>query len=271
MKQLLLLFFIFPFLLTNAQTSLTEQQIREKVDSITREGDLLFRYERAAWVSTDLAMEKPEIRKKLHGYFIYQSADTIKAIILDKDINCIYELSFLDPENPAKEIVNKRALTSRENELLNVRENILRELANGKYKVDCPENYDLNMIMLPFEKGYKFYILTGTTGNNVVPFGNDYLFITDKEGTIKSWKMFHTGILPAYTKSPKGEKIELMMHSHTRDEPFISATDICIFRLYSALYSLKEFHVYSPGLSKVFSYSVETNKVEIRNDTEPFF
>ena len=60
MKKLILFLFIcLSAGVISAQTiDTTEAVLQIQLDSILAEGNLLFQYEKAAWVSTDLAMEK---------------------------------------------------------------------------------------------------------------------------------------------------------------------------------------------------------------------
>ena len=262
--QVILIFLFGLSILGKAQTELTEQQIKEKTDSILTEGNLLYQYEKAAWISTDLAMEKKDIKKKFGGYFVYQENDTIKTIILNKNKQCVYELSFInDFSRPAKEILAQRELNENENKLLTIRDNILNQIVEKKYEVSCPDGFNLNMELLPYNSGYKLYILTGTSQPQIIPFGNDYLFLADPDGEILSMRKFHSRLIPSTTKGPNGAQITESMHSHLRTEPFISVTDICTFKLYGSLYEQKEFKVYSPALSTYFTYSLITNNITI--------
>ena len=106
----------------------------------------------------------------------------------------------------------------------------------------------------------------GTSESGIIPFGNDYLFQSDLDGNIVKWKKFHSRIIPAQTEMPNGEKVILAVHSHLKSTPYITATDVCTFRLYGRLYGMKEFMVLSTATGKYFKYNIDTNKIEI---TEP--
>lgn len=260
-------FLIFLFglsILGKAQNGLTEQQIKEKTDSILAEGNLLFQYEKAAWISIDLAMEKTHIKNNFGGYLVFQKEDTIKTIILNKDKQCVYELSFInDFTRPTKEILSNRELNENEYKLLTIKNKILNQIIEKKYEVGCPDGFSLNMELLPFDSGYKLYILTGTSQSQIIPFGNDYLFLTDSKGEIISMRKFHSRLISTMTKGPNGEQVTKSIHSHLRSEPLISATDICTFRLYGSFYGQNEFKVYSPELSTYFTYSLIDNSIKM--------
>lgn len=247
-----------------AQDLFTEAQIKEKSDSILKEGDLLYRYEKVAWVSTDIALENKKIKKKIRGYITYQKNDTLINIVLDKKGKCIFESIFYDNHvSPDSTSFVNRELTMYEQKLLKTKNKIINQIADKEYNVICPRGFSLNFVLLPCDTGYKLYILTGTHQTEVIPFGNDYIFQTDEEGKVLSWRKFHSRLIPAMTKMSDGANVTSVMHSHLRSEPFISATDICTFKLYGPLYGLKEFSVYSPALSRYFTYNLTEDTIEI--------
>jgi hypothetical protein len=262
--------YIFMFLLillstySKGQIAMTDIQIKEKTDSILLEGNLLFRYEEAAWVSNDLAFGKEKIKNEFGGYFVYQTNDTMKAIILNRDSLCILEYSFIPYFNlPIDSSFIKRDLTETENRLIKIKHKILKEIAENQYDVVCPPGYRINKVLVPFDNYFKLYLLTGTSQARVIPFGNDYLFIATDDGRILTWKKFHSRLLSVPSKMPNGDPINRTSHTHLYSEPFISATDICTFRLYASLLGQIEFSVYSPALSKWFKYKLSENTIEI--------
>ncbi len=263
MKKVFLLLFVFTAFIVNAQVTLSKEEIKQKTDSIVVEGNLLYQYEKVAWVSTDQALELKDIKTKFGGYLIYQSGDSIKAIILDKgQDNCIYEMTYLkDFSIPNKENLISRELNEIEKKLQSIKKKLLEEIFTSKYQISCPEGYNLNIELIPYQLGYKLYIIAGTSKSDVIPFGNDYIFFADKNGEITSWRKFHSRLISTTTKF-NGETVRGITHSHLRTEPFISATDICTFKLYGSLSGLKQFKVYSPVLSIYFTYDIDKNTIE---------
>ncbi len=86
-----------------------------------------------------------------------------------------------------------------------------------------------------------------------------YLLLIKKE-KIQSWKKFHSGLLPVEV-TEQMPMIAFPIHSHLKKEPFISATDICTFRLYYNQTGSTKFAVYSPALSMYFVYEIATNTI----------
>jgi len=264
MRLLVLSIFLFTCSLLSSQSQLTDIQIKEKLDSILLEGNLLYRYERAAWISTDMVREKKNIKKDFFNYLVYNENDTVRAIMLNKKSECIYELRFVFQfDNPISDLVLTRALNIKEQKLISVKSTIINNIVEQKIPAGSPEGYSLNMILMPKEDGYKFYIITGANKSGVIPFGNDFLFLTDDSGNIKSWKRFHSRLIAMDAKGPDGEIVRETIHSHLRIEPFISATDICTFMLYGKLCEQNSFQVYSPELGKYFRYRLDRNTIEI--------
>lgn len=129
--------------------------------------------------------------------------------------------------------------------------------------VGCPEGYGLNMILMPKDDGYNFYIMTGANKSGIIPFGNDYLFMTDDSGNIQSWKRFHSRLIALDSKGPNGAVAREMIHSHLKAEPFITASDICTFMLYGKLCGQRSFQVLSTDLGKYLRYRLDMNTIEI--------
>lgn len=267
MKNKLVIAFLIIGAMGHLQCQLTNTQIGEKLDSILLEGNLLYRYEKAAWISIDRAREKNEVKKEFFSYLVYHQNDTVRTLILNKVSECIFELQFVFQfEKPIKEIVLTRTLSAKERKMVATKTKIINAIVEKKIPIGCPEGYGLNMILMPRDEGFKFYIITGANKSGVIPFGNDYLFLTDEDGNLQSWKKFHSRLIALESKGPDGKDVTEMIHSHLRSEPFISATDICTFMLYGSLCGQHSFQVYSPELKKMFRYRLDKNKLDIVED-----
>jgi len=266
MKKIsLLVLSLFSSILLAQKIELSENELNNRLDSILTEGNLLYKYEKSAWISTDLAFENPTVKAEFYGYLTYEEQGEIKTIILgEKHQTCIAEYVFKNNFNkPKSEKIEKRELSDKEKTLIEIREKILENIYENKYEVTVPEGYKLNLILLPFADKYKLYMITGTTQNNEIPFGNDYIFIADKNGKIESWHKFHSRLIPTYTMM-NGNKVEESIHSHLMTTPLITATDICTFMLYAPLYGIDAFSVYSPAIGKYMTYSLEKNKITVK-------
>lgn len=119
------------------------------------------------------------------------------------------------------------------------------------------------MIIIPFNENYKVYLIPGTAQSGVIPFGNDYLFVSDKKGNIISHKKFHSRLIPTSTVLENGGTVTMSTHSHLATNPFISATDICTFKLYAPFTALEEFSVLSTALGSYIKYNYKKDNIEV--------
>jgi hypothetical protein len=267
MKKIIpLLLLIFIASLVSAQD---DTQLSIKLDSIIQEADLLYRYEKVAWNSSDLFQSNKKLGKDYGGYIIYHSNDTLHASYVDKQQSTrVAKYSFISTElnKPFTSIVKRAVLSDNEQALLSIKSKIINQLSDQKYGVGFPAGFTPNLVLVKSNDGYKLYILMGTSTSDVIPFGNDYLFYSDLEGDIIKWEKFHSRIIPTQTKGPNAEVVLSAVHSHLKTTPLITATDICTFRLYGGLYGMKEFMVLSTATGKYYTYNIDTNRIEI---TEP--
>ncbi len=187
-------------LLIAQEIELSQAALQTKLDSVLVEAHLLYKYEKAAWVSTDLALGNRDIKPNYGGFFTYEENGVVKVIILSKNEPvCIAEYSFDNDYNkPSETKTVRRELSENEKNLISIRDAIAKNLSNKKYEVTIPNAYSPNLIMLPFAEKYKLYIIMGTTQRDVIPFGNDYLFIANNKGKIESWQKFHSRIIPGH-------------------------------------------------------------------------
>lgn len=249
----------------HSQNSYTEAELKQKCDSIIEESNTLYRYETAAWNFTDMFLSKPDIMESIQSVLTYQQGDTIKCIVIDNQSQCTYEVAFLNEAAPCSEVAARRSLSDHEMRLIKIKEKIRNQLEDEKYAISSYKDFPLNWILIPFSDGYKFYGICGTSKGGVIPLGNDYLFIADKKGKIRSWKKFHSRLITVET-TDEMPMIDYPIHSHLRQEPFITATDICTFRLYYNQTGSTKFAVYSPALSVYFIYKLATNSITVSKD-----
>ncbi|WP_353146637.1 hypothetical protein [Chryseobacterium sp.] len=265
MKQTVKLLLLFISIITFAQeNTYSDLELQQKLDSIKAEGNLLFSYENASWISGDLISKNKKLKNNISDYLTYKTSDTVKTIFLNENRDLVLaEYSFKNNQKkPVKEISNPRKLNENESNLKNIRSAVISQLSNPQYEVGVPQGYSLNLIIIPFNENYKIYLIPGTSQSGVIPFGNDYLFVADKEGKIISNQKFHSRLIPAFTMGENGSFMTSSTHSHLRTSPLISATDICTFKLYAPLTKLEEFSIYSPALGTYMKYNYKKDMIE---------
>lgn len=240
---------------------LTDSEIKIKLDSILAEGNLLFRYEKAVWVASDLGKENAQLKDFTGETLAYQDQNKIVVALLNKEKECLATYSFENPSSQPNYQQNTRKLNQDELKLYNIKSKIIDEISKEKYRITAYENYGLNLVLIPEKNSYKLYIVNGTSLRNVIPFGNDYLFETDAEGNIIKWKKFHSRLIADKTALPDGGKATRLTHSHLKTTPFITATDICTFKLYAESNGQNEFQVYAGG--HYYSYNLKNDTLEL--------
>ncbi len=243
-----------------------DSDLNLKMDSILTEADLLYRYEKAVWISTDLLMADKKLKKNYGGYIRYHAKDTTFVTMLDKKQKSkIAKYSFVDTEfeDPIEVNNEDSELSDLEKELLKAKSKLVEKLSDAKYEVTIPNGYNPNIILIKTDFGYRLYIIMGTSQKGIVPFGNDYLFESNSKIEITKWLKFHSRIIPAPPHIPGIGTVTSCSHSHLKSTPYVTATDICTFRLYAKYTDLKEFSVYSPAIGSYMKYNLESNKILI--------
>jgi hypothetical protein len=251
----------------------TMQEMQAIADSILMEGDLLAVYESVAWNAGDVLRGRHgDIAQNVGDYLVYrdENGDT-KAIFSDRtseELRCIYTFILSgDPENPnpVRENTGARPFTELEKELWNARESTMRLIDGMNIDFEMPAGFSFNHILLPMPFGYRYYLICGTSQHGIIPFGNDYFFDVDFEGNVIRWRKMHSQLLP--TSVSEGFTMEgTVLHSHLKEEPFITPTDICTFRLYAPFFNdIKTLIVFSAARPVYFEFNLDTNTISIKD------
>lgn len=269
MKYLLGIILFFPLgLLAQSDT------LQVKLDSIVKEADLIYAHEKAAWNSSDLAMQLPSVTNDYGGYAVILEESQVEVIYLDKERKSVtlkHIFSYSDLYSPKETIDKKTPLSEKELEITSALENFHESLNRDfkKYDIEIFDGYNFNVVMTPAKGGYHFYLILGTTEDYVIPFGGDYFFKTNENGKIQEWKRFHKTVIPAMTRM-EGDLVPISFtHSHLKMTPYITSTDIATFRLYGKdLYNMNTFSVLSTALDMTFVYDAVTNKVSYKSEDD---
>jgi len=262
MRRITILFFLGTLFL-NAFSQ--EENLQLTLDSIIAEADLLYKYEKAVWNSTDLLMADKKLKKNYGGYVVRHSVDSIFVTYLDKNQKESIAMFIYISTNfnkPCHVRMESSPLSVTEKELLDMKVKMLDQLSDSKYNVTIPQGFNPNFVLIKDDTIVKLYLIMGTSESGVIPFGNDYLFKANSKGEIIYWNKFHSRMIPTMAEF-NGQKVTESSHSHLRTTPYITATDICTFRLYAQYTELEKFSVYSPAIGKTMTYILKTNKIEI--------
>lgn len=223
--------------------SAQERDLQKIADSITIEADILYKSEWASWYGTDIFSEKcPARRQRAGGYISYDTGKGLTNVFFSNDaepkILSTISFGYDYNSNNYKIDTADRAFTIQEKELYTIRQTVIADI----YKDTIYKHYknaSINPVPIITKNSKKVYVLSGTSTNGVVIFGNDYLVTFDKYNKIVNKKKIHRSIIPVEHKKPgaEGSQIDVgTMHTHLPETgDFITATDICTFRLYEKL------------------------------------
>jgi hypothetical protein len=242
-----------------------QEDVSKLTAPIVSEGKRLYRSEMASWYGTDLFMEKYADKDNIGGYFSYQEGDSAKCIFFSREDNprVIGTINFEQTYDLAKADINlqQRDFTKNEKELYTIRQLTLKLLTEDTM-FKFYKNASTNLIPIITNGEKKVYVLTATTQQNVVIFGNDYLLTFDKDNRLLVKKALHQNIIVTdYGKKTKdGEEVIGGVHTHlpaTGD--FITATDICTLMLYSKFAGWKSYNIISANYFSI--WNCETNEL----------
>jgi hypothetical protein len=209
-------------------------------DSLSAEGDRLYKSEWASWYGSDIfAAECKEKRILSGGYISYDTGKGLNNIFFSKGDSPVVLATISFPygfnSKNYKLDTASRKLSKAEMDLYTFRQKAVAEV----YKDTLFKHYNntsLNPIPIISNHVKKVYFLTGPAVNGVVLLGNDYLVTFDKDNNITSKRKLHRNLISipySKTETDSSKIVVATIHSHSNETgEFITATDICTLRLY---------------------------------------
>lgn len=231
----------------------------EEARPIVEEGKKLYRSEMASWYGTDVFMSVYQDKANIGGYFSYTGPGIATCIFYSKSENpvVIGAISFDSTYaiSTAKTDLTERAFSPEEADFYAMRKAATAAIGSDTlFKKYSNTNFNLIPIISAGVK--KVYVLTGTSKQGVVIFGNDYLITFDKENNVTGKKALHRNIIPIrYDEKPEdGSTIEGAMHTHLPETgDFMTATDICTLMLFEKYAKWKQHNVISEKYLNVWN------------------
>jgi len=228
------------------------------LDSIVEEGYQLYYSERANWVATDLVFAKHNEEELGHSVSLRLNDSIWTVLFFDKDNgNCVFESRYNIYSNDIITIDSIRPISLEESTLME-RKDILINKAISKYgnnMLFAPQSFgnpNIDIIRIN-DQLIRVYFLQGTVQNNTIPFGNDYSVDFDENLEPVAFRKYHNSLIACPTKSEDGDNVKMVWHSHLKDNPFITPTDICNFLLYCPQY-MNGFCVLSTAYGCYFTF-----------------
>jgi hypothetical protein len=244
--SLLILLFCFPT--THGQT---------KEDKILKEGQLLFRSEKASWYGTDEFLSRfPNLKDSIGGYLSYEGDDHHEYNIFltrENPFRILARLEFdsLPKEKPISTDMITRAPSQKERDLIIIRQDALDKIrSNSDHFFSFYKNTSFNLIPVISSSERKVYVITGPQNSGVVIIGNDYLLKYDSHDNFISKEKIHISMIQLPAKSDT-LNVTATMHSHVLSD-VIDPTDICTLLLYKDFVDWKQHYVLSKKYVSIF-------------------
>lgn len=239
----------------------------EKYDTekILKEGQMLYRLEKAAWIGTDYFRAYFKDKEdSIGGYLSYidKNENVVNLFFSRYDSSQVLARFYFDsiPQKfPRKtDIFYTRAFPN-EVALIKIRQDVLRRirLDKGEFYHIYP-NSSLNLIPIINEDEQKVYILTGPDNADTVLIGNDYAIFYDEDLEFSKQVKLHNSMIPLQSKgNDKTRKLVATVHSHVLDD-FITSTDICTLLLYRDFVEWDIHYVISENYVSIFNLTKES-------------
>ncbi|WP_260118711.1 hypothetical protein [Elizabethkingia anophelis] len=235
----------------------TAQDLEAIAKEIKDEGIKLYRSEMASWYGTDVFLVNYKNKENIGGYFSYINDNVPVCIFFSKENKVIGSVAFPASYNPkdSRLDLTVRDFTNVEKEYFDIRQKALQRIKTDTiFKAYKDTNLNLIPILDKSKSGQnKVYILTGTTQNNLVLFGNDYLITFNKDNDIEKTEKLHKSLIAMKTKDEKGENMVSGVHSHILpDWLYITPTDICTLMLYQHIHNLESYITISKKYTSIW-------------------
>lgn len=235
-----------------------ERELDRIADSIKREGELLHHSDWASWYGTDVFLARLPGRRSLSGGFLsYDNGKGWTNIFFTKgDVPKVIATIAFAGYNYNKDNYTldtaERALTPIEKDMFTIRRAaIKRSETDTLFKFYRNTDYNPIPIMINGQK--RVYIVTGTSENNVVIFGNDYLFTFNQDNSIAGVRRLHKNIIKIITKDTSATIQTGGMHTHLPETgDFITATDICTLMGYEQFTNWQTYYVLSKNYVSIW-------------------
>lgn len=271
MKRILL----FILVLSTTISLFGQEKISTKeIDSIVEEGKLLYRSELATRNGLSLAVSKGIDQSDIRGFFSLISNDTTYWICYSKSepTQVLGTVTFDSTSTigNAQIDISARPFTPLERTYF-----LMNEQAIGFSKIESGirsyENTVMRTIPIIYKGVRKIYLLTQSTLQNEVIFGNDYLITLDNLNSISSFKRLHNNMIAIeYGKKQENtNQLQESLHSHNdKTGDLITPTDICIFLLNGKKTKWKQHTVLTPNYVYVWDFKSNQLSVVTRESVE---
>ena len=233
--------------------------ITDALDSICQEGYNLYVAECVNWESTDSLLAHYNVDEIGHSFIWQPTNDSWRVIFMDKEQkNCIFDFRYDLKSGEQTISYEPRPISENERGIFEKKDlmfkNAIEQYGDSlRYDPDYGRpNFDFVRID---DKTTRMYMLQGVERTGIIPFGNDLSIDFDNEGNITAFRRYHRSFIPISNEG------EAAFHSHLKDNPYITPTDVCNFLLYHG--NMKQTYILSTALGCYILYDAERNSATL--------
>lgn len=260
-RYVLTFFFVINSIYSSAQKPMDMNFLNSKLDSIVLESKNIYNLLKSKIVAEKIAEEQYQL--DYNWILEVKDTDSIHIKFIDSQKAVIAKMTFYeDFENPIVTNNTKDKLSNFEDSLFRVKYTFLSKMNPSEFGIESHDSEKVITIIFPYMNKYKLYRILSTEKKNVIPFGNDFLFILNSDGNVLSWNNFHKTYVPMKTVH-HGYKVGHIIPKYYDNETFILATDIALFRLFTDNLELSSFTANPPKSSRYFTYDSKSNSLRV--------
>jgi hypothetical protein len=190
MKSIIIFFSLFLgfTFFSFAQRPLQIDKVRPIIDSVQNEINILYGLSEATNKSFELIKENNLFNQKTYNYLSYLRKDTVCFILIDTNKVVFSAYYSFNNENKLLAIdSNIYTLSENEKKLLNAKQLAISEAKKEKYKIKPLQDSKIEYIFYPNSEGFTLYAITIPLIDSILPFGNNYQFLFEKNMEIISF------------------------------------------------------------------------------------
>lgn len=262
-KYLSILVLIFSSIESFAQKPMNIELLNSKVDSIISEANEIYDFFNAKMTAEKIANERFNLDYK--WILEIKEEDSIRIKFLNAQKTVIAKMTFYNhSKNPIIKNNLKDKLSNYEDSLFQIKHIFLSKISTSEFGIESHDSEKVITLIFPYENNFKIYRILSTEKKNTIPFGNDFLFIVNKEGRIQHWKSYHKSYAPMKTVL-RGNNVRHIIPKYNDNETYILTLDIVLFRFYANNKELNTLTAYPPKSKRYFTYNSKSNKLRIHS------
>ncbi len=249
-----------------------QEKLQDQVKPVIAEGKAIYKLEMANRLGQKLFSAKYKGKDAAEGYVSYVESDNIRLVFYSggKDQKVLGSVLFDDSFDGEKTTVDvvERSINAQEAQLIKLRTSAL-SLIQDVSTFTLPENATFSV--MPMISGHvnEVYLLTVSSKEGKVIFGNDFLLMFDGKLNLTEKKSFHRNIASvSFDKDAGTANDNGSTHVHLAENgEMVSATDIATLLLYEKLTKWSQHTFISENY--IFFWNYGTHDLQVISKAAP--